>query len=108
MRKPSEWEIKAKELEAQFLTLEGPLDSPERTALWPELASAYSGARKQAEAAVCWLDALWDACEEGDGQACDDLYFQSPFDSEYEEFGKTCGGRLEGVEAETLYCADAI
>lgn len=39
------------------------------------------------------LDALWDACEDGDGQACDDLYFQSPFGSKYEAFGNTCGGR---------------
>ncbi|WP_229023186.1 DUF2510 domain-containing protein [Actinomarinicola tropica] len=44
------------------------------------------------------LDALWDACEGGDGQACDDLYFQSPLGSEYEEFGDTCGGRFEAGE----------
>jgi hypothetical protein len=54
------------------------------------------------------LDALWDACEDGDGQACDDLFFDSPFGSEYEEFGKTCGGRLEGLDADTEFCADAI
>jgi hypothetical protein len=54
------------------------------------------------------LDALWDACEDGDGQACDDLFFDSPVGSEYEEFGKTCGGRLEGLDAETEYCVDAI
>ena len=39
------------------------------------------------------LDALYDACAAGDGDACDDLYYQSPFGSEYEEFGNTCGGR---------------
>jgi hypothetical protein len=61
VRKPNEWEMRAKELEAQFLALEGQLDSPERQALWPELATAYSGAKKPMEAAVCWLDALWDA-----------------------------------------------
>lgn len=44
------------------------------------------------------LDALWDACEGGDGEACDDLYFQSPGGSAYEEFGDTCGGRFEGGE----------
>jgi len=42
------------------------------------------------------LDALYDACADGDGGACDDLYYQSPFGSDYEEFGNTCGGR--GVE----------
>jgi len=44
------------------------------------------------------LDALWDACEGGDGEACDDLFFQSPIGSEYEEFGDTCGGRFEAGE----------
>jgi hypothetical protein len=60
VKKPNEWVIRAKELEMQFSQLEGPLDSPERTALWPELAVAYSGAKQPVDAAVCWLDALWD------------------------------------------------
>ncbi len=47
------------------------------------------------------LDALWDACEGGDMQACDDLYFDSPVDSEYEDFGDTCGNR----QAPGEYCA---
>lgn len=42
------------------------------------------------------LDALWDRCEDGDMVACDDLFRESPVDSEYEEFGDTCGGRTEG------------
>ncbi|MFD1506173.1 hypothetical protein FE374_17795 [Georgenia yuyongxinii] len=41
------------------------------------------------------LDAFWDGCTAGDGAACDDLFWQSPADSEYEEFGNTCGGRFE-------------
>jgi len=41
------------------------------------------------------LDALWDACEGGDMAACDELYFESPFGSAYEEFGNTCGNRVE-------------
>ncbi len=61
VKKPTEWELRAKELEGQFIALDGPLDSPERQALWPELATAYSGARRPMDAAVCWLDALWDA-----------------------------------------------
>lgn len=64
VKKPNEWEIRAKELEAQFSAMEGPLDSPERVALWPELATAYAGAKQGKEssvdAAVCWLNALWD------------------------------------------------
>ena len=48
------------------------------------------------------LDALWDACEEGDYGACDTLYMESDFGSEYEEFGDTCGGRNEPQG----YCED--
>jgi hypothetical protein len=39
------------------------------------------------------LDELWDECDGGDGDACDLLFLRSPFGSEYEEFGRTCGGR---------------
>jgi hypothetical protein len=39
------------------------------------------------------LDALWNSCAAGDGQACDDLFFDSDIDSDYEQFGFTCGGR---------------
>lgn len=39
------------------------------------------------------LDALWDACDAGDGDACDTLFLRSPFGSEYERFGQSCGGR---------------
>jgi hypothetical protein len=61
VRKPNEWEIRAKELEAEFLAIEGPLDSPERLGLWPELAAAHGGAKHPMDAAVCWLNALWDS-----------------------------------------------
>ena len=36
------------------------------------------------------------ACESGDMDACDELYFASEFGSEEEEFGATCGGRTDG------------
>lgn len=39
------------------------------------------------------LDALYDDCDDGDMEACDDLYWDSPVDSFYEEFGSTCGNR---------------
>lgn len=48
------------------------------------------------------LDDLYDACADGDFQACDDLYLQSPAGSEYEEFGDTCGDRNEPQG----YCVD--
>ncbi|MEM9611049.1 MAG: hypothetical protein AAGA99_26820, partial [Actinomycetota bacterium] len=37
------------------------------------------------------LDALWDSCAAGDLDACDTLYLTSPFGSDYEAFGSTCG-----------------
>lgn len=39
------------------------------------------------------LDALWDACAAGDSAACDDLFVNSGFNTEYERFGLTCGNR---------------
>lgn len=53
------------------------------------------------------LDRLWDACASGDGQACDDLYFDSATGTEYERFGLTCGDRFTAAGAPTM-CADAI
>jgi hypothetical protein len=49
------------------------------------------------------LDRLWDACDAGDGAACDELYFTSEIGSDYEEFGDTCGGRFPGG---TVLCAN--
>lgn len=46
------------------------------------------------------LDALWDSCAAGNDLDCDTLYSISPFGSEYEEFGDTCGGRGR----EDLWC----
>ena len=40
-----------------------------------------------------YLDKLWQQCADGDNQACNDLYLQSPVGSEYEAFGSDCGGR---------------
>ncbi len=51
------------------------------------------------------MDLLWDMCEVGDGEACDQLFFISPFGSDYEEFGNTCGFRFE---LSTVLCADEL
>lgn len=51
------------------------------------------------------LDRLWDACAAGDGDACDDLYRQSPVFSDYEEFGDTCGGRFGPGE---VWCSSVM
>lgn len=50
------------------------------------------------------LDALWDACAARDAAACDQLYSDSPFLSEYEEFGETCGFRVEPGD----WCVDRV
>ncbi len=41
------------------------------------------------------LDSLWTGCADGNLDACDDLYFRSPFGSEYERFGSFCGNRVD-------------
>ena len=40
------------------------------------------------------LDLLWDACEGGNNQVCDELYRTAPLDSGYLEFARGCAGRL--------------
>jgi hypothetical protein len=44
------------------------------------------------------LQAWYDACAAGDMTACDDLFVQSPYDSEFEQFGSTCGGTREPTD----------
>ncbi|MCZ2343163.1 MAG: hypothetical protein LC104_15425 [Bacteroidales bacterium] len=57
----SEWEINRKELEERFLAVDGHLDHPERLALWPELAAANAWFGSVPDAAICWMNALWEA-----------------------------------------------
>ncbi|MEL7207739.1 MAG: hypothetical protein AAGK32_05835, partial [Actinomycetota bacterium] len=45
------------------------------------------------------LDGFADGCEAGDFGACDDLWLQSPVNSDYEAYGSTCGGRNDPVFA---------
>lgn len=42
------------------------------------------------------LDELWDACAAGDMVACDDLFWESPYGSDYERFGDSCGDTTSG------------
>jgi hypothetical protein len=50
------------------------------------------------------LTAYMQGCFEGDYQACDDLYFESPPMSAYEEYAATCGGRVKF--GAVMYCTD--
>lgn len=45
------------------------------------------------------LDLLVEQCRRGNNQACDELYRTSPIGSDYETYGRTCGGRApEGTD----------
>ncbi|MGE3359210.1 MAG: hypothetical protein AB7O92_21505, partial [Acidimicrobiia bacterium] len=51
------------------------------------------------------LSELRDDCADGDMEACDDLYYDSPVGSDDEAFGETCGRRHTNIEPGT--CAQA-
>jgi len=55
-----EWKLRRSALQDEFQKYEGGLDSPERQALWPALARANAGAGDAAEAAICWVNAMWE------------------------------------------------
>lgn len=57
--KPSELQQRLREKETQFLEAEGPLDTPERQTLWPEMAALHTALNQSADAAVCWANSLW-------------------------------------------------
>jgi hypothetical protein len=57
---PSALRKKLDALEANFVSIQGPIDAPERQALWPELAELNAAAGHE-DAIVCWLHALWDS-----------------------------------------------
>jgi hypothetical protein len=46
------------------------------------------------------------SCFEGDMQACDDLFIETPAGSDYEAYGNTCGGRLPDPRGR--FCVDAV
>jgi len=49
------------------------------------------------------LDELWERCTDEDADACAQLYFDSPADSEYEAYGLTCGGRRQAINCEDVF-----
>ena len=44
------------------------------------------------------LNELANQCFEGDMEACDDLFAQTPVDSDLEAYSQTCGGRIDEVD----------
>lgn len=62
---------------------------------WDENPSTWSsGAVTYGDHPV--LDGLWDRCYAGEMAACDELWWMSPEDTDYESFGYTCGNRSKG------------
>jgi cellulose synthase operon protein C len=57
---PSELKVRLREVEEQFKNVDGPLDDPQRTALWPQLARLNAGLNDKSEAAICWNNAFWE------------------------------------------------
>lgn len=57
--RPTEVEEKLRLLEKRFLEEPGPLDSPARQALWPQMAQLNTVLRHADGASACWAHALW-------------------------------------------------
>jgi hypothetical protein len=61
---PSAQQVRLRQLEEQFVALEGALDVPERLALWPDLAHlntalVRSDRKYLDDAGICWMNTLW-------------------------------------------------
>src|SRR5262249_23636207 len=61
---PSELQKQLRALEEQFLAYEGGLDTPERQALWPQMARLNSDLGTVDDAGVCWMNAIWERDEQ--------------------------------------------
>src|SRR5262245_6112848 len=57
---PNELKLKRTELEERFKAIDGPLDAPERVALWSQLARLNAALKDSAEAAICWTNSFWE------------------------------------------------
>ena len=69
----------------------------------PAAASEPEGLGDDAE-----LDEYAEECHDGDMDACDELYRESPLGSAYELYGGTCAGRQSNADASSVYCVDAF
>jgi cellulose synthase operon protein C len=58
--KPDELKRQREELEKEFLEFDGPIEAPRRIALWPQLARVNGALDDGGEAAICWLNGLWE------------------------------------------------
>jgi len=58
---PSQLQLELESLQQHFLEMEGGLDAPERLALWPELAWRHAELKNPSDAAICWINRIWEA-----------------------------------------------
>ena len=80
-------------------------DSPAPgTVVLPE--GALPGPKKKGDDAT--LDALWDQCAAGFGQACDDLFDRAGLGTDYEAFAVTCGQRTREDPCVAVYPAPGV
>ncbi len=59
-QQPAEWQARKRELEEQILASLGRLTAEQRVEIWPELAGLYARTQNYSDAALCWLNALWE------------------------------------------------
>ena len=60
---PAELVKRLNALEAEFLALEAPLDAPERSEIWNQMARLNSSLGRMSDAAICWSSAIWETDE---------------------------------------------
>src|SRR5579864_8012304 len=60
---PTQLQTEVEELQKKFLALDGGLDAPERLALWPELAWRLAELKNASDAAICWVNRIWEVSE---------------------------------------------
>lgn len=66
---PSVLEKELTALEEKFKAIDGPLDSSEHLALWPEMATRNGALGRSDDAGLCWMTSFWSAGDVGPGPA---------------------------------------
>jgi hypothetical protein len=80
-------------------------DSTEQgTVVLPE--GGLPGPKKKGDDPV--LDALWEQCAAGFGQACDDLFDRAGLGTDYETFGASCGQRTHEDPCAAVYPSPGV
>ncbi len=74
---PGALQLRLQAVESRFLSVEGPLDAPERQKLWPELASLNGALKATDDAGLCWLAAFWAQDQIPEKWAQDWLYVEA-------------------------------